>query len=107
MKTSKWYALDDEYWTTEEVPDRTLCIHEHALPHELCPVSMPLCEPLTSFLCTDTMDLSDISDFEDIMITCPAMRIYQHLKILHTEKTLVCIEHYIDFKLFNLYPLLN
>ena len=28
--------LDDQHWTTEEVPDRTLCIHEHALPHRLC-----------------------------------------------------------------------
>ena len=28
--------LDDKHWTTEEVPDRTLCIHEHALPHGLC-----------------------------------------------------------------------
>ena len=25
--------LDDNHWTTEEVPERTLCIHEHALPH--------------------------------------------------------------------------
>ena len=24
--------LDDEHWTTEEMPDRTLCIHKHALP---------------------------------------------------------------------------
>ena len=23
--------LDDEHWTTKEVPDRTLCKHEHAL----------------------------------------------------------------------------
>ena len=29
--------LDDKHWTTEEAPDRTLCIHEHALPHGLCP----------------------------------------------------------------------
>ena len=27
--------LDDEYWTTYEVPDRTLCIHKHALLHGL------------------------------------------------------------------------
>ena len=25
--------LDDEHWTTEEVSDRTLCIHKYALPH--------------------------------------------------------------------------
>ena len=58
--------LDDEHLTTEEVPDRTLCIHEHALLHGLCPVSVPICKLLTSY--ADTMDLSDISDFEDIMI---------------------------------------
>ena len=39
--------LDEEHWTTEEVSDRTLCTHEHAL----LPVSMPICELLTSFIC--------------------------------------------------------
>ena len=60
--------LDDKHWTTEEVPDRTLCIHEHALPHGLClyPCSYVNCL-LPSY--AKTMDLSDISDFEDIMIT--------------------------------------
>ena len=59
--------LDDEHWTTEEVPDRTLCIHEHALLHGLCPYLCPYANYLlTSY--ADTMDLSDISDFEDIMI---------------------------------------
>ena len=28
--------LDDEQWTSEEVPERTFCIHEHGLPHNLC-----------------------------------------------------------------------
>ena len=28
--------LDDEHWTSEELPERTLCIHEHGLPHGLC-----------------------------------------------------------------------
>ena len=27
--------LDDDHWTTEEIPDRTLCIHEHALLYVL------------------------------------------------------------------------
>ena len=26
-------SLDDEHWTSEETPERTLCIHEHGLPH--------------------------------------------------------------------------
>ena len=29
--------LDDEHWTSKETPERTLCIHEHGLPHGLCP----------------------------------------------------------------------
>ena len=24
---------DDEHWTSEETPERALCIHEHGLPH--------------------------------------------------------------------------
>ena len=58
--------LDDKHWTTEEVPDRTLCIHEHVLPHGL---SMYPC-PYVNYLLTsyaETLDLSDISNFEDII----------------------------------------
>ena len=61
-------SLDDEHWTTEEVPDITLCIHEHALPHGLC---LYLC-PYANYLIpsyANSMDLSDISNFKDIMIT--------------------------------------
>ena len=60
--------LDDKHWTIEEVPDRPLCIHEHSLPHGLC---LYLC-PYANYLIPSyvkTMDLSDISNFEDIMIT--------------------------------------
>ena len=60
--------LDDEHWTTKEVPDRTLCIHEHALPHGLCPYPCPYAKCLLPSY-TNNMDLSDISDFADIMIT--------------------------------------
>ena len=60
--------LDDEHWTTEEVSDRTLCIHEHALPHSLCPYLCPYVNYLLPSY-ANTMDLSDISNFEDIMIT--------------------------------------
>ena len=59
--------LDDEHWTTEEVPDRTLCIHKHALPHRLCPYPCPYANYLLPSY-ANTMDLSDISNFEDIMI---------------------------------------
>ena len=30
-------TLDDDQWTIEVIPDRHLCIHEHSLPHSLCP----------------------------------------------------------------------
>ena len=59
--------LNDEHWITEEVPDRTLCIHEHALLHRLCPYPCPYVNYLLHSY-TSTMDLSDISKFEDIMI---------------------------------------
>ena len=60
--------LDDKHWTMGEVPDRTLCIHKHALPHGLCPYPCPYANYLLPSY-VDTMDLSDISNFEDIMIT--------------------------------------
>ena len=59
--------LDDDHWTTEEIPDRTLCIHEHALPHRLCPYPCPYANYQT-LLYIDSLDLGDISDFKDIMI---------------------------------------
>ena len=33
--------LDDEHWDMEEIPNRTLCVHEHALPHGLYPYPCP------------------------------------------------------------------
>ena len=59
--------LDDKHWTTEEVPDRTLCIHKHAFLHGLCPYLCPYANYLLPSY-VDTMDLSDISHFEDIML---------------------------------------
>ena len=60
--------LDDKHWTTEEVPDRTLCIHIHAFQHGLCQYHCPYVNYLLrSYI--DSMYLSDISDFKDIMIT--------------------------------------
>ena len=50
-----------------QVPDRTLCIHEHALQHGLCPYPCPYVNYLLPSY-ADILDLSDISDFEDIMI---------------------------------------
>ena len=60
-------SLDNEHWTTEEIPDRPLCIHEHSLPHGLCPYPHPYLDYQTSYF--KTMDLSDISEFQDLMTT--------------------------------------
>ena len=56
--------LDDEHWGMEEIPDRHLCIHEHSLPHGLCPYL-----DYTTSSYYDTFYLSDISKFEDLMTT--------------------------------------
>ena len=58
--------LDNEHWDIEEIPDRTLCVHEHALLHGLCPYPCPYTNYQTSSY-YDTLDISDISEFEDIM----------------------------------------
>ena len=60
--------LDDEHWTSEETPERTLCIHVHGLPHGLCPYPCPYANyQMPSYM--DSLDLSDISDYEDYMVT--------------------------------------
>ena len=71
--------LDDEHWTSEETPERTLCIHEHGLPHGLCQYPCPYINYDTiSYM--DSLDLSDISDYEDYMVT------YSHEEIPGTEE---------------------
>ena len=71
--------LNNEHWTSEEIPKRTLCIHEHGLPHGLCPYPCTYANyQMPSYM--DSLDLSDISDFEDYMVTyrdkdIPALRI--------------------------------
>ena len=61
-------SLDNEHWNMEEIPDRHLCIHEHSLLHGLCPYPCPCLEYTTSSY-YDTLDLSDISEFKDLMTT--------------------------------------
>ena len=55
-------------WNNEEISDRQLCIHEHSLPHRLCPYLCPYSDYQTSSY-YDTLELSDISEFEDLMTT--------------------------------------
>ena len=61
-------SIEDDHWTTEEIPDRHLCIHEHLVLHELCPYPCPYLD-YTSSLHYNTLGLSDISEFEDLMTT--------------------------------------
>ena len=52
----------------EEIPDQPLCIHEHSVPHKLCPYLCPYLD-YTSSSYYNTLDLSDISEFEDLLTT--------------------------------------
>ena len=61
-------SLDDEHWTTEEILDRPLCIHEHSLPHRLCSYLCPYSDYQTSSY-FKTIDLSGISKFKDLKTT--------------------------------------
>ena len=49
------------------MPDRPLCIQKHALPHGLCLYLCPYADYLIPSY-ADSLDLSNISDLEDIMI---------------------------------------
>ena len=60
--------LDDEHWTSEETPERTLCIHDHRLLHELCQYPCPYMN-YNTISNMNSLDLSDISDYEDYMVT--------------------------------------
>ena len=88
-------SLNDDHWTTEEIPDRTLCIHEHGLPHGLCLYPCPYANyQIPSYI--DSLDLSHISDFEDIMITSSDEDIPAPEDMPILKETLVWFEHYID-----------
>ena len=60
--------LDNEHWTSEETPERTLCIHKHGLPHGSCQYPCP-CMNYETISYMDSLDLSDISDYEDYVVT--------------------------------------
>ena len=61
-------TLDDEHWMAEIVPERTFCIHENGLPNNVCQHPCPYGNSNTvSYI--DSLDLSDILDYEDYMMT--------------------------------------
>ena len=60
--------LDDKHWTSEIVPERTFCIHENGLPNKVSQYPCPYGNNDTvSYM--DSLDLSDILDYEDYMLT--------------------------------------
>ena len=54
--------------TTDQIQDRHLCIHKHSLPDSLCPYPCPYMD-YTPTSYQDMLDLNNISDFDDVMIT--------------------------------------
>ena len=60
--------IDNEHWTTDIVPERTFCIHENGLPNNVCQYPCPYGNGDTASY-MDSLDLSDISDYEDYMMT--------------------------------------
>ena len=60
--------LDDKHCMAEIVPERTFCIHENGLPNNVCQHPCPYTNSDTvSYM--DSLDLSDISNYEDYMMT--------------------------------------
>ena len=60
--------IDNEHWMTDKVSERTFCIHENGLPNNACQNPCPYGNSDTvSYM--DSLDLSDISDYKDYMMT--------------------------------------
>ena len=57
--------MDDEHWTTELAPERTLCIHKNGLPNNICSYPCPYRSNNNTVPYIDSLDLSDVSDLED------------------------------------------
>ena len=60
--------IDDEHWMTDIVPERTFCIHENSLPNNVCQYPCPYGNSNTASY-MDSLELSDISNYEDYMMT--------------------------------------
>ena len=60
--------MADEHWMTDMVPERTFCIHENGLPNNVCQYPCPYGNS-NSASYMDSLDLSNISDYEDYVMT--------------------------------------
>ena len=62
--------IDDEHWTTEMVLGRTFCRHEVGLPNNVCQYPCPYgINNNNSVSYMDSLEISDISDYEYYMMT--------------------------------------
>ena len=68
--------LDDDIWLEDPVPDRHLCIHKQLQPHCQCSYPCPYSLDLphstpedASAPYNENMDISDISDLQEVMST--------------------------------------
>ena len=67
-RTSRLYLWMMNIGPPRRYQKEHLCIHEHGLPHGLCPYPCPYANSqMPSYM--DSLDLSDISDLEDYMVT--------------------------------------
>ena len=95
-KIFRWYHLDDEHWTLDEVPERTFCRHENGLPHNLCQNPFPYgSNDTVSYM--DSLDLSHNSDYEDYMVTSSDEELLGMEEVLYWHWTLVCLNTYLKF----------
>ena len=62
--------MDDEHWMADIVPERTFCIHEDGLPNNVCQYPCPYgINNNNSVSYMDSFKISDISNYEDYMMT--------------------------------------
>ena len=81
--TPRWWTLG--FWRNTW---KTLCIHEHGLTQGLCPYPCSYANyPMPSYM--DSLDLSDISDYENFMVTSNDEDIPGMEEIPYKYKTLV------------------
>ena len=89
--------LDDEHWTLEIVPERTFCIHENGLPNNVCQHPCPYgSNDTVSYM--DSLDLSDILDYEDYMVTSSDEELPGMEEVPYWHWTLVCLNTYLKFQ---------
>ena len=90
--------IDDEHWTTEMVPERTFCIHENGLPNNVCQYPCPYGNNNNSVSYMDSLEISNISDYEDYMMTTSDDEELPGLEEV-PYWTLVCLNTYLTLKL--------